>query len=66
MIKHISLSETDYLPVASIGDSDDILVGEWAIAIGNPFDLGPTVTNRVVRVINRDFHEPQREYYYRI
>ena len=58
MIKHLSLSETDYLPVASMEDSDDILVGEWAIAISNSFDLGPTV-------INRDFYEPQVEYYYR-
>lgn len=57
--------ETDDLPVASMGDSDDILVGEWAIAIGNPFDLGPTVTSGVVSAINRDFHEPKGEYYYR-
>lgn len=40
-------------------DSDDIMVGEWAIALGNPFGLFddgmPTVTVGVVSAINRDF-----------
>ena len=57
--------EAEEFPVAPMGDSDDILVGEWAIAIGNPFDLGPTVTSGVVSAVNRDFHEPQGDYYYR-
>jgi len=41
------------LPVAPLGNSDDILVGEWAI--GNPFDLGPTVSVGLVRAVDRDF-----------
>ena len=53
------------LPVAPLGDSDDILVGEWAIAIGNPFDLGPTVTIGVISALDRDFPEPQGDYSYR-
>jgi len=53
------------LPVAPLGDSSDILVGEWAIAIGNPFDLGPTVNVGVVSALDRDFPEPQGNYYYR-
>jgi S1-C subfamily serine protease len=32
------------LPVASLGNSDDLKPGEWAIAIGNPFGLNNTVT----------------------
>ena len=40
-------------------DSDEIMVGEWAIALGNPFGLfddgKPTVTVGVVSAINRDF-----------
>jgi len=53
------------LPVAPLGRSSDILVGEWAIAIGNPFDLGPTVSLGVVSAVDRDFPEPQGDYYYR-
>ncbi len=53
------------MPVAPLGTSDDILVGEWAIALGNPFDLGPTVSIGVVSALDRDFSEPQGDYYYR-
>ncbi|MEE3233580.1 MAG: trypsin-like peptidase domain-containing protein [Candidatus Latescibacterota bacterium] len=53
------------LPVAPLGDSGDILVGEWAVAIGNPFDLGPTVSIGVVSGLDRDFPQPQGEHYYR-
>lgn len=47
------------LPIAPLGDSDNLLVGEWAIAIGNPygFQLGnsePSVTAGVVSGIGRN------------
>ena len=47
------------LPVAPLGDSDNLLVGEWAIAIGNPygFMLGnaePSVTAGVIRGVGRN------------
>ncbi len=47
------------LPVAPIGSSTDLLVGEWAIAIGNPFgyllnDTQPTVTAGVISATRRD------------
>jgi serine protease Do len=47
------------LPVAPLGDSNDILVGEWAIAIGNPFgfllnDYQPSVTAGVISAKGRD------------
>ncbi len=57
--------EAEGLPVAPLGDSNDILVGEWAIAIGNPFDLGPTVSIGVISALDRDFQEPQGNYHYR-
>jgi S1-C subfamily serine protease len=41
------------LPVASLGDSDNISVGMTAIAIGNPFSLERTVTVGVVSSVNR-------------
>ena len=51
--------EGDSLPVAPMGDSDGLLVGEWAIAIGNPFGFlldgsEPTVTAGVISATKRD------------
>jgi len=47
------------LPIAPLGDSDSLVVGEWAIAIGNPFgflldDPQPTVTAGVISATHRD------------
>lgn len=39
------------LPVAGIGDSDKVRVGDWAIAVGNPLDIGATVTLGIVSAI---------------
>ena len=57
--------KAESLPVAPLGDSGDILVGEWVVAIGNPFDLGPTVSIGVVSGLDRDFPQPQGEHFYR-
>ena len=48
------------LPYSPLGDSDDLMVGEWAIAIGNPFgnlieDAQPTVTVGVISARKRSF-----------
>ena len=39
------------LPVADLGDSDTVQVGDWAIAVGDPLDIGATVTFGIISAI---------------
>jgi putative serine protease PepD len=41
------------LPVAALGDSDDVVVGDATIAIGSPLGLTGTVTSGIVSALNR-------------
>ncbi len=41
------------LPVASLGDSSEVKVGDWAIAVGNPLGLDNTVTLGIVSTLQR-------------
>jgi len=49
----IKISEKEKLPVAELGDSDSLEVGEWVMAIGNPFGLAQTVTAGIVSAKGR-------------
>jgi serine protease Do len=42
------------LPIVSFGDSDKLRIGEWVMAIGNPFGLGGSVSLGIVSARNRD------------
>jgi serine protease Do len=44
------------LTAVSFGDSDRLRLGEWVVAIGNPFSLGGTVTAGIVSARNRDIN----------
>jgi serine protease Do len=49
----LKIDAKDHLPVAKLGDSDKTEVGEWVMAIGNPFGLGQTVTSGIVSAKER-------------
>ena len=44
------------LPYARWGDSDDARVGDWVLAIGNPFGLDDTVSSGIISARGRDIH----------
>ena len=49
----LKIAATGALPVAPMGSSTDLKVGEWVVAIGNPFGLGHTVTAGIVSAKGR-------------
>ena len=56
------------LPVAELGDSDTVRIGQWAIAIGNPFGYAvgssePTVTVGVISALNRSIRADRERNY---
>ncbi len=44
------------LAYAKFGDSDKARVGDWVLAVGNPFDLGGTVTAGIISAVNRNIN----------
>jgi serine protease Do len=47
--------EAKNLPVIELGDSDNLKIGEWVLAVGNPFEyLTSTVTAGIVSAVGRD------------
>jgi serine protease Do len=61
---------SDELPTAVLGDSDDLIIGEWSIALGNPYaylmkDSKPSVSVGVISALNRDFSQERDGRIYR-
>ena len=46
--------DLDKLPVITLGDTDNIAVGDTVLAIGNPFGVGQTVTSGIVSALGRN------------
>jgi serine protease Do len=52
----LKFKPTESLTAVKFGDSDSLRLGEWVIAIGNPFSLGGTITAGIVSARNRDIN----------
>ena len=52
----LKMETKDKFTPVSFGDSDKARVGDWAVAIGNPFGLGGTVTAGIISARNRDIN----------
>ena len=50
----LELESDESLPYVELGDSDDAQVGDWVVAVGNPFGLGGTVTAGIISARGRD------------
>jgi serine protease Do len=59
----IRIHADERLPFVELGNSDDLLIGETVIAIGNPFGLHHTVTTGVLSAENRSIRSGDREYH---
>lgn len=51
------------LPAMEMGDSDNLMIGETVIAIGNPFGFSNTVTTGVISALNRSIRAENTEYH---
>jgi len=48
--------DADGLPAVAMGNSDHVKIGEWVLAVGNPFNLTSTVTAGIVSAKSRNIH----------
>ena len=52
----IKIATKEPLPYVSFGDSNVAQVGDWVLAVGNPFGLGGTVSSGIISARGRDIH----------
>jgi len=53
----LKIEANEALPYISFGDSDNAKIGEWVLAVGNPFNLTSTVTAGIISAKGRDLNE---------
>src|SRR5438270_6043784 len=53
----LKIDSNQKLPYVTWGNSDDAKVGDWVVAVGNPFGLGGSVTAGIVSALGRNINE---------
>ena len=53
----LKIDGNDRLPFVTWGDSNESKVGDWVVAVGNPFSLGGTVTAGIISALGRNINE---------
>src|SRR5690606_21263676 len=51
------------LPYLEMGDSDRLQIGQWVVAVGNPYGLHETVTVGIISALNRSISNSKEEGY---
>ncbi len=57
----IKIDPEEELPFTTFGDSDQAKIGEWVLAVGNPFNLTSTVTAGIISAKSRDLSGLQNQ-----
>ncbi len=58
----LKVTTSEMLPVIPLGDSDSLRLGEWVLAIGNPFNLRSTITAGIVSAKGRSLPDGSGNY----
>jgi Do/DeqQ family serine protease len=58
----LQIDSPDPLPAIEMGNSEDLMIGETVIAIGNPFGFSHTVTTGVISAVDRSIRTEERVY----
>ena len=53
----IKIDSEEELPFVTFGDSNEVKIGEWVLAVGNPFNLTSTVTAGIISAKARDLNQ---------
>ena len=59
----LRITTKESIPAIEMGNSDDLMIGETVIAIGNPFGFSNTVTTGVISALNRSFRTEDRVFH---
>ena len=59
----LKIESKDRLPAINMGSSEDLMIGETVIAIGDPFGFSHTVTTGVISAVNRSIRAQDRVYH---